>query len=39
MSQIKEQIFEKVKEYFDSPSDQYYTAKDLIKLKIADHIL
>ena len=29
----------KVKEYFDSPSDQYYTAKDLIKLKIADHIL
>ena len=28
-----------VKKYFDSPSDQYFTAKDLIKLNIADHIL
>ena len=28
-----------VKKYFDSPSDQYFTAKDLIKLNVADHIL
>jgi len=29
----------KVKSKFDSPSDQYFTAKELVALHIADHIL
>jgi ATP-dependent protease ClpP protease subunit len=29
----------KIKAKFDSPSDQYFTAKELVALHIADHIL
>jgi ATP-dependent protease ClpP protease subunit len=29
----------KIKAKFDSPSDQYFTAKELVALNVADHIL